>query len=254
MRQNCIWLVILVAIMFSMLTTSVSSDEISDQQLERDLQKATATVYINTDEGDMEPICSAVAFKRGADNTYYFITSSDCLGDDLVVSLFGDVITEMDFYLAFNQAGKVKMFPAKITQVIRSQQLYGGGVVIFQSVLYWNIPVIPLATDSMKAGEKIINYSLISNPDQPIFNGWVTRMKVSKPLVVNGIENFNAIVLCVNQNIDNKLAVSDPIIVSRDQRVIVAIFVGTANYFGVKKPAAVPINKIITSAPTEDKQ
>ena len=243
MRNKFMRLAVLMAVCFSLMAAGISADNVSDKQFESDLQKATVTLYTSTEEGDMIPICSAVAFKRDV-NTYLFITSSDCVADNIVLREFGDLIAEMDFYLAFNEAGQVEMFPAKLAAIFLSSQPYGGGFVFFQSVLYRNIPVIPLATGETYVGEKLVNFSPVGNPGKPLFNGSVTEPKLEVPLFLNGMPNSNIAVLNFDLNNGAKLSVADPVIVSRDRRAIVAIFMGTADYLGMEQPVAVPIRRI----------
>lgn len=240
-----VWPVILMAVCFSLMASGLSADNVSDKQFEKDLQEATVTLYFNTEEGDLVPACSAVAFYRGEGNTYLFMTSSACVADDLVLREYGDLVFELDFYLAFNEAGQTNMFPAELARVFLSSEAYSGGIAIFQTVLYRNIPVIPLSLDETYIGEKLVSFSPVGNPGKPLLNGSVTEPQPKDPLNVNGMKNSSVIVMNFDLNNGVKPSVTDPVIVSLDRRSIVAIFVGTANYLGMEQPVAVPLHRIL---------
>lgn len=242
--KKSVWLVVLMAVCFLLMAAGLSADNVSDKQFESDLQKATVTLYFGSEEGDMAPICSAVAFHRGEGNTYLFITSSACIADDLVLREYGDLVFELDFYLFFNEAGQVGMFPAKLIRVFLSSEPYGGGIAIFQVVLYRNIPVIPFSLEETYTGEKLVSFSPVGNPGKPVLHGSITEPKVKDPLLVNEIPNSNVAVMNFDLNNGVKPSVTDPVIVSLDRRSIIAIFVGTANYLGMEQPVAVPIRRI----------
>ena len=126
------WIVALAMASALLLTSSFSDNigvaragEDSSDMVEHELTRATALLYVGTDEGDLLPVCSAVEFKRNKGNTcytYYFLTTAECVMDDRtldqVLEEFGQemvkFISEADFYWTFNDGGHKLFYPAKV--------------------------------------------------------------------------------------------------------------------------------------------
>lgn len=232
--------------------------EYSSDQAERDIAKATALLYVGTEEGDLVPICSAVAFQRVAGNTYYFLTAAECIVDDWAMEEFGqemvELIPKMDFYLTFNEGGPKLFYPAKMVGFF-GQNGNDAQIMILQATLFRNIPVFPLSLRKLKTGESVINYAAMENPGKPTRKGKVVKIKFKKPVEIDGKKKPGAVLLRMGKGVripDGM--VYDPVIISRDRKVVVAILIGQTKYRGSDKAVAIPItvDRIPFSPPPSD--
>lgn len=259
--QNKFWrLVILMMVCGLLMMSAALADDSSNNRLKSDLKAATALLYRVADEGDGDIIpagCSMVAFSRSPGNVYRFLTSAECVVHDGTLRLLDseavEALKDLEFYLVFSEPGPKVFYPARITQLFFNQQSNEGGIIVVEATLFRHIPVIPLVTGDLKINERIVNFAPTSDLTDSLLNGRIVKIRFRNPLVVNYKNNSSAILLRLGDSKTGQTDVSNPVIISRDKKTIIAILVGMVKYHGKEMWAAVPINKILLSTLSKSK-
>jgi S1-C subfamily serine protease len=194
---------------------------------------ATALLYSQSEDGGMHMRCTATAFEHDKDG-YYFASAAHCVATDDVQHERVEV-EKVSFFVTFDESTDKKFYPAKVVAVGYQHRGDDFSVLRVETKDSW--PIVPLGDETKeRVGAAIINVASPQGLGRQVFHGWITMLRVDRPIIEGDINWRGAILLQVESGPGS----SGSAIVSVEQEAIVAFLVGHAD----QNIFAVPVSKM----------
>jgi hypothetical protein len=207
-------------------------------KLERDFMEATALLYAQDEYGTLKMACTATAYEHTG-LVYRFITASHCVSDDNTDRERVEV-EELNWYLTFDELGKISFFPAKV--IGAGYQSRGDDFAILETTLESPVPTMVFAANNPSLGEKFVNVASPLGLGKQLLRGAISMSMLSRPVVVpkDNINWKNATILQSNSGPGS----SGSAIISIRQKGIIAILVGSISGRGSPIIIALPVGRL----------
>lgn len=153
---------------------------------------ATAMLYSQGREGDMQFHCTATAFERFEAATngqavrgYHFLTASHCVSNDDVAHERVEINPET-FFLTFDERDNKQFLRVKV--ILAGYQHRGDDFAVLEVETDAKIPIVPLGDERRDySGAQVFNIAAPMGLGKQIFHGWITMLKLDRPFVVDDI-------------------------------------------------------------------
>jgi hypothetical protein len=207
------------------------ADEMS--KLEKDFRQATALLYVQLEDGSMRMMCTATAFEKKGDLTY-FVSAAHCLSEDDEDHDRVNV-SQAGWYVTFDDPDNKSFTQAKI--VGAGYQHRGDDFAVLEVKLPKEVPVIPLAADDPSLGEELSNFASPGGFGKQLFRGHVSMEKLDRPMIEGDINWKGSTLL---QTLSGPGS-SGSAVISKKQRGIMAFIVGRIS--GSPSVVSIPVSK-----------
>ena len=187
--------------------------------LVKNTYKSVALLYAQTEDGGQRMHCTATAFEKVADG-YLFATASHCVANDDTQHERVNV-DKAPLYITFDEQGEKKF--KRATLLAAGYQHRGDDFAILHVKTDEVWAITPLGDEAKEeAGAEIINIASPQGLGRQVFHGWITMLKIDRPIRQSDINWTNAMLLQVESGPGS----SGSAIVSVNQGAIIGFLVG----------------------------
>ncbi len=187
--------------------------------LVKNTYKSVALLYAQTEDGGQRMYCTATAFEKVADG-YLFATAAHCVANDDTQHERVQV-DKAPLYITFDEAGEKKF--KRATLIAAGYQHRGDDFAILHVKTDEVWAVTPLGDEAKEdAGAEIVNVASPQGLGRQVFHGWITMLKIDRPIRQSDINWTNAMLLQVESGPGS----SGSAIVSVVQGAIIGFLVG----------------------------
>lgn len=191
----------------------------SKDSLPAHVYSSVALLYKQTEDGGQHMACTVTAFEKVKDG-YLFVTAAHCVGTDDTQHERVEV-EKTRFYITFDERGTKKFYAADIVMAGYQHRGDDFSVLYVKTDEQWT--VTPLGDEQKEeSGAEFITVASPQGLGRQVFHGWITLLKIDRPIVAEDINWSNAMLLQVESGPGS----SGSSIVSVKQEAIIAFLVG----------------------------